>query len=147
MRNGRRRKGADNDRQRGRLWRGGRVELQSRFFIVWGLRQHAEPDGMALVRPLKGNMGAVIITGSDVLRSPVERPPAAENGLERLYIQGESWYHDGPIMCSADEFDGCGIDDEFHELLIFMIPPSQRPHRTVVLHAVRPPLNQPYHPS
>src|SRR5262247_3045449 len=113
------------------LWRGGRVKLQSRFFIVWGLRQHAEPDGMALVRPLKGNMGAVIIIGSNVLRMPVERRHALENGLERLHIQGESWYHDGPIMYSADEFYGCRIDDEFHELLIFMIPPSQRSHRTV----------------
>jgi hypothetical protein len=91
-------------------------------------------------------MGAVIIIGSDVLRMPVERRHALEHGLERLHIQGESWDHDGPIMCSADEFDGCGIDDEFHELLILMIPPSQRSHRTVGLHAARHALNQLGHP-
>jgi len=92
---------------------------------------------MALVRPLKGDMGTVLIVGSNILRMPVERRHAFENGLEGLHIQGKSWYHDGPIMFSADEFDGCGIDDEFHELLIRMIPPSQRSHRTVGLYAAR----------
>ena len=80
--------------------------MQPRFFIVRGLRQHAEPDGMALVRPLKGEMGTILIVGSNVLRMPGECRHTLENGLECLHIQGESWYHDGPIMCSADEFDG-----------------------------------------
>ena len=126
--------------------RGGRVEFQTGFFIFGSLRQHPEPDEMALVRPLKGDMGAVIIVGSEVLRMPVERRHALEDGLERLHIQGESWYHDGPIMFSADEFHGCGIDDEFHKLVILMIPPSQRSHRTVGFHAARQALNQLCHP-
>jgi len=101
---------------------------------------------MTLVRPLKGEMGTVIIVGSEVLRMPVERRHALENGLECLHIQGESWHHDGPIMFSADEFHGCGIDDEFHELLILMILPSQRSHWTVGLHAAHHALNQLCHP-
>ena len=92
---------------------------------------------MALIRPLQREMGTVLIVGSKVLRMPVERRHALENGLERQHIQGESWHHDSPIMLSADEF---------HELLILMIPPSQRSHRTVGLHAARHALNQLGHP-
>jgi hypothetical protein len=45
-------------------------------------------------------------------------------------------------MFSADEFHGCGIDDELYEFLILLIPPSQRSHQTVGLHASCHALNQ-----
>ena len=59
---------------------------------------------MALVRPLNGEMGTVLIVGSNVLRMPGERRHAFENGLECLHIQGKSWNQDFPIMFTADEF-------------------------------------------
>jgi hypothetical protein len=119
--------------QRGRSWRGGRVELQPRSFIVGRLGEDAEPDGMLVVHPLQGEMRTVLIVGSDVLRMPVERCDALKDGLERLHIQGESWQHDGAIMRAADEF---------HAFVLLMIPPSQRSHWTVGFHAARYTLNQ-----
>ena len=41
-----------------------RVELQTRFFILGRVRQHAEPDLMPLVHPFQRNMGAIVIVGS-----------------------------------------------------------------------------------
>src|SRR5262249_41124471 len=97
---------------------------------------------MALIRPLQREMGTVLIVGSKVLRMPVERRHALEHGLEGQHIQGESWHHDRAIMLSANEFHGCRIDAEFQELLLLMIPPSQRAYRTVGLHATRHALDQ-----
>jgi hypothetical protein len=120
--------------------------LQTGLFIVGSLCQHPEPDEMALESPLKREMGTIFIVKSNALGIPVERRHALEDGLERLHIQREARKHDGAIMFSTDEFHGCGIDDEFHELVILMIPPSQLSHRTVRFHAVRHGLNEFCHP-
>ena len=53
-----------NPGQLGRSWRGGRVELQPRFFIFGSLCQHPQPHVMSLVSPLDRDMGTVIIVGS-----------------------------------------------------------------------------------
>jgi hypothetical protein len=49
-------------------------------------------------------------------------------------------------MFSTDEFHGCGIDGEFHEPVILMIPPSQRSHQIVGFHTIRHGLNEFCHP-
>jgi hypothetical protein len=92
-------------------------------------------------------MGTVLIVGSEALRMPVEIRHALEDSLERLHIEGEPWHHDDAIIFSADECHGCGIDDEFHELVVFLIPPPHRSHRTVGFHAARHSLNQVCHPG
>jgi len=127
-------------------WGGGRVELQTGDFIFGSLRQHPEPHEMALVRPLKGERGTILIVRAEALRMPLESRHVLEDGLERLHIQGESCHHDGAIMFSTDEFHGCRRDDEFRELVLLMIPPPQRSHRTVGFHAARHGINQLCHP-
>jgi hypothetical protein len=120
--------------------------LQTGLFIVGGLCQHSEPDEMALESPLKRERGTIFIVRADALGIPVERRHALEDGLECLHIQREARKHDGAIMFSTGEFHECGIDDEFHELVILMIPPSQHSHRTVSFHAVCHGLNEFCHP-
>ena len=58
---------------------------------------------MALESPLKGEMGTILIVGSNALGVPVESRHALEDGLERLHIQGEARQHDGAIMFSTEQ--------------------------------------------
>ena len=65
---------------------GGRVELQPWLFIVGSLRQHPQPDLMALVRALDREMGTVLVAGPKALRMPLERRHPLEHVLSRLHI-------------------------------------------------------------
>src|SRR6266446_10646564 len=115
-----------------------RVKLQTRFFILGRVRQHAEPDRMPLVNPFQRNMGAIVIVGSQTMRIPMKVRHAFERGKELMQIQGKTSEHDGAVVFATDELDGGGIDNQFtHALVLLKVRPLHGSHRTVGLDAAR----------
>jgi hypothetical protein len=120
--------------------------MQARFFILWRLCQHAEPDLMPLIDALQGEAGAFRVVRAKAVRTPLQGCHVLKGSEQRMQIQGKSGDHHGTVCCPTDEFHGGGIDDEFPERLFLMVLPPHRSHGTVGFHTVHHDVNQRFHP-
>jgi hypothetical protein len=95
--------------------------LQTRFFILERLRQHAEPNGVPLIEAFQGDARAFRVVWTKPMGTPLEDRHTLERGEKRVQIQRKAGDHDGPVCGPTHKLYGRGIDDEFPVFVLLTV--------------------------